>query len=184
MRRRCPTNAVRRATNELQAKVAVDTVFKDSRPHYLMILGGVDVVPQQQLMNPKHSPDDMSATVPSDLPYACDNPEYSREIARFTGPTRVIGRLPDVTRYSNPAHLEKLLRTAAAAVPHDAPGGNRVLAISTRKWYSITKDILAGPYPRSVPSHPHVTARRTGLGRFHSRASSPLHQLPRRRVRL
>jgi hypothetical protein len=147
-----PGHAVKRAGNDLQAKVAVDTVFRAYQPRYLMILGGVDIVPQQQLRNPKHSPDDMSDTVPSDLPYACENPQYSRDIAQFTGPTRAIGRLPDVTGYSNPAYLEGLLRTAAAAVPQDAPGGNHVFALSTKKWRTLTETTLAGPYPHSVPT--------------------------------
>ena len=147
-----PDHVVRRATNAVQAKVAIDTVFQAHQPHYLMILGGVDIVPQQPLKNPKHSSDDVSATVPSDLPYACSNPEYSLDIGQFTGPTRVIGRLPDVTGYSNPAYLEGLLRTATGAVPQKAPGGNRVLAMSARKWYSLTEAVLTGPYPHSVPT--------------------------------
>ena len=63
-----PDHAVRRATNAVQAKVAIDTVFRAYQPHYLVILGGVEIVPQQPLKNPKHSPDDVSATVPSDFP--------------------------------------------------------------------------------------------------------------------
>jgi len=89
------------------------------------------------------------------LPYACDSPQYSLDIAQFTGPTRVIGRLPDVTHYAHPAYLEGLLRIAAAAVSRKAPGGNSVLAISAQKWFSLTYEVLAGAYPRSVPSiHP------------------------------
>lgn len=146
------SHVVTRAGNAMQARRAIDSAFRTYRPHYLMILGGIDIVPQQQLTNPKHSPDDTIKTVPSDLPYACENPAYSEDIAQFTGPTRVIGRLPDVTGYSNPAFLEGLLRTAAAPTPHRAPGGNRVLAVSAKKWCSLTEDVLAVSYPHSVPT--------------------------------
>ena len=46
-----------------------------------------------------------------DLPYACDAP-YSRDITKFIGPTRVIGRLPDMTGASEPSHLLACLQTA------------------------------------------------------------------------
>jgi hypothetical protein len=46
-----------------------------------------------------------------DLPYACDAP-YSRDITKFIGPTRVIGRLPDMTGAREPSHLLACLETA------------------------------------------------------------------------
>ena len=77
-------------------KAAIDGIFKAVNPDYLMILGGPDVVPHQDLDNPVYKPDDDDDNSAwGDLPYASDVP-YSRDPARFVGPTRVIGRLPDL----------------------------------------------------------------------------------------
>ena len=63
-----------------------------------MILGAPDVVPHQDMKNPAFDPpDDPDEYAYGDLPYACDAP-YSRDIATFKGPTRVVGRLPDLTK--------------------------------------------------------------------------------------
>src|SRR5215218_6333305 len=82
-----------------QNKEAIDAIFKASDPDYLLILGAIDVVPHQDMANPAFVPpdDDPDKFAYGDLPYACDTP-YSRDIATFKGPTRVVGRLPDLTR--------------------------------------------------------------------------------------
>src|SRR5512145_948652 len=77
-------------------KEAIDALFKSLTPDYLMILGAPDVVPHQDLDNPAYDPrDDDDDHAWGDLPYACDA-SYSRDPARFVGPTRVVGRLPDL----------------------------------------------------------------------------------------
>ena len=80
--------AVDQADDPVQAKVAIDAVYAALQPHYLMILGAVDIVPHQPLCNLAFSSDDTNHIVYSDLPYACDAP-YSTRIADFIGPTRV-----------------------------------------------------------------------------------------------
>ena len=82
-----------------QNKAAIDGVYKALKPDYLMILGSVDVIPHQDLVNPAYDPSpdgDPDRLAPGDLPYACDAP-YSTAISDSTGPTRVVGRLPDLT---------------------------------------------------------------------------------------
>ena len=72
-----------------------------------MILGSVDVIPHQDLVNPAYDPSpdgDPDRLAPGDLPYACDAP-YSTAISDFTGPTRVVGRLPDLTNGKTPIIL-------------------------------------------------------------------------------
>src|SRR3954452_17434238 len=64
-------SAVSKARDARQTKAAVDAVFKKLRPHYVLILGSVDVVAQQSLRNP--TPDDGDPEVPTDLPYACES---------------------------------------------------------------------------------------------------------------
>jgi len=68
-----------------------------------MILGATDVVPHQDMRNPVNAAgDDPDVVAFSDLPYACDTP-YSRDVAKFIGPTRVVSRLPDMTGADGPA---------------------------------------------------------------------------------
>src|SRR5262245_4201969 len=75
-------------------KDAIDAAYRAAIPDYLVILGSVDVVPHQSLVNPLFTDDpdgDDDRFVASDLPYACEAP-YSRNIRDFRGPTRVVGR--------------------------------------------------------------------------------------------
>ena len=78
--------------NEKICKKAVDEIAKKHTPAYIVIVGAGDVIPFQNITNPAEDDD---VEVQSDLPYACDAP-YSKTIDVFTGPTRVVGRLPDV----------------------------------------------------------------------------------------
>ncbi|HYX42112.1 MAG TPA: hypothetical protein VE821_10465, partial [Pyrinomonadaceae bacterium] len=92
------------ASDPKQNKRAIDGVYKALVPDYLMILGAIDVVPHQDIKNPLYNPPggdpdkegDTDEFAPSDLPYACDT-TYSQKAHDVTGPTRVVGRLPDVT---------------------------------------------------------------------------------------
>src|SRR5512142_605206 len=102
-------------TNARATKSAIDAIYAKEQPDYILILGASDVVPLVQLKNPVYSPtpdDDNDKTVPSDLPYACDA-AYSTDINHFVGPTRVVGRLPDLIGAKTPQYLIKLLQTAA-----------------------------------------------------------------------
>ena len=94
--KRLRSKPVTRTTDSRQNKKAIDDVFKFHNPHYLMILGSPDILPHQDLTNPTQYrgddiPSDDDDYAWGDLPYACDAP-YSRDPARFVGPTRVIGR--------------------------------------------------------------------------------------------
>src|SRR5512139_2595154 len=70
-------------------KAAIDRIAAGASPHYLLLLGGPDVMPMVPLANPAFSTadGDTDPAVPSDLPYACDTP-YSTNPNRFLGPTR------------------------------------------------------------------------------------------------
>ncbi len=119
--------------NQRQVKNAVDAVFKSYQPDYLMILGAPDIIPHQDLKNPAYDPDgDDDKVIPSDIPYACEKP-YSKDPAKFLGPTRVVGRLPDLTGVNDPAYIISLLRTAAR---HKA----RVRA-DYQRYFSVTADV-------------------------------------------
>ncbi len=117
-----------------QNKQAIDGVFNALEPAYLCILGAVDIVPHQDLVNPIASDGDPLA--PSDLPYAC-GAGYSKQINAFLQPTRVVGRLPDITGQAVPNYLTGLLKTAAAAQSLPASAFAAYLGISAKVWNGI-----------------------------------------------
>ena len=128
-------SAVTKATDQRQAKAAIDAVWAAHAPDYLMILGAPDVVPMQILRNPAHG--DGDANVPSDLPYACAAP-YSSDPSAFLGPTRVVGRLPDLVGGSNPAYLVSLLGTAARYRTRPREDYQRYFGLSAQVWQAST----------------------------------------------
>ena len=157
-------NAVTSPQDERGAKAAVDAIYRHYQSDYIMILGARDVVPHIQLTNPMLSKDDDDPTVPSDVPYACEAP-FSRRPQDFVGPTRVVGRLPDLTGADEPSYLVKLLRTAASYVCRDPKDYSTHFAITARVWRrstvkSATKLFGAGAEVFSSPPHgPGWTAR-------------------------
>ncbi len=123
-----------------ESKAAVDALVKRHRPEYLLILGSRDVVPYQDLKNKLHDPADPDSDSDrfaySDLPYACEH-GYSQDVTKFLGPTRVVGRLPDLTGAKNPAYLLGVLRHAAAAKSLARP--DSAFALSAKVWLKSTK---------------------------------------------
>jgi hypothetical protein len=125
--------------DEKQVKAAIDAVFAALKPDYLMILGAVDVIPHQRLGNPLFDPpDDDDRDVPSDLPYACEQ-RHSSRIQDFLGPTRVIGRLPNVTGDRDPAYLIGLINAAASWKARPAEDYSRYFAVSADVWRESTR---------------------------------------------
>jgi hypothetical protein len=137
--------------NARQNKVAIDGVYQALKPDYLMILGSIDVIPHQDLVNPAYDPSpdgDPDRLAPGDLPYACDAP-YSTAIADFTGPTRVVARLPDLTNGNDPAYLVGLLTTAANYKGKPAQEYSSFLGISADVWKASTSLSLQAAFGAS-----------------------------------
>lgn len=131
--------AVARADDARAVKRAVDAWFKAlQQPDYLLILGGPDVVPHQPLRNPLAGQDDEEAVVPSDLPYACDR-AYSLDAAQFLGPSRVVGRLPDVPGAADVGYLLGLIDRAASAAPLK---NRKYFGLSAQVWRAATEHNL------------------------------------------
>lgn len=131
--------AVARADDARAVKRAVDAWFKAlQQPDYLLLLGGPDVVPHQPLRNPLAGQDDEETVVPSDLPYACDR-AYSLDAAQFLGPSRVVGRLPDVPGAKDPAYLLGLIDRAASAAPLK---NRKYFGLSAQVWRAATEHNL------------------------------------------
>ncbi len=124
------------AGNRKQNKVAIDGVYKALAPDYIMILGAIDVVPHQALLNPLYDPDpdaDNDRHAFGDLPYACEAP-YSQKPRDFQGPTRVVGRLPDLVDGADPGYLTGLLKTAASYKTATASHYRSYFGVSAHIW--------------------------------------------------
>lgn len=124
-----------------QNKKAVDGVYDALAPDFLLILGAVDVVPHQDLRNPLWTgdpADDPDQFAYGDLPYACEA-AYSRDVQKFVGPSRIVGRLPDLVGETAPAYLVGLLNTAASWKPLSAKDYASCLGISAEAWKGSTE---------------------------------------------
>lgn len=131
--------AVVTAVNPRENKAAIDAVFKSLSPDYLMILGAPDVVPHQDINNPAYTPpDDDDRYAWGDLPYACEAP-YSRDAALFVGPTRVVGRLPDMVGAREPSYLLALLKTAAEYKNRPPDDYTTYFGLSADEWKGSTR---------------------------------------------
>ena len=129
-----------------RVKERIDAAYAADRPpDYLMILGAPDVVVCAQLTNPLWTgdpDDDPDRVIASDLPYACDG-AYTTNAAAYRGPSRVVGRLPDLVGADTPTYLIALIRRAARWKALDVPRPIGVLAISAQTWRRSTQTSIA-----------------------------------------
>jgi hypothetical protein len=156
-------SAVNDGTSARQNKEAIDAIFRATNPDYLMILGATDVVPHQDLTNPAYDPpDDPDNYAYGDLPYACDMP-YSHDVATFKGPTRIVGRLPDLAGAREPSHLIALLAVAERYRPRNVIDYGTYFGLSTQSWRASTEQSLFNVFgnsaaltlsPPNGPNHP------------------------------
>jgi hypothetical protein len=131
-------NAVQDKDDQRAVKQAVDAIYNAYEPDYNVILGAQDVVPHQDLENPAYQPGgDNDKVIPSEIPYACEAP-YSKNPADFVGPTRVVGRLPDLVRCSDPAYLVYLLGTAARHKTRPRSEYQKYFSVSAEVWKAST----------------------------------------------
>lgn len=124
--------------SERQNKRAVDAINKALAPSYIMLLGSIDVIPHQSLANPVFDGDqDPDRFAYSDIPYACEG-AYSNQPMKFVGPTRVVGRLPDITGAKDPAYLLDILTTATEWKSRPRSDYANYLGISAHVWEDST----------------------------------------------
>jgi len=155
--------AVFDAASPKENKAAIDAIYKKLRPEYVLILGAADVIPHQNLDNLVFEPgadDDRFAW--SDLPYAC-SAAYSRDPRRFIGPTRVVGRVPDLAGATEPSYLINLLKTSASYQSRAPQEYESYFGLSTFAWKKSTQLSLNNIFgnntklrisPTTGPRHP------------------------------
>jgi Peptidase family C25 len=137
--KRLGAKAVTDASGPAAYKAAIDSAYRALSPDYLLLLGAPDVIPHQDLANPLYLPNggDSDQIAWSDLPYACEAP-YSKRVADFRAPTRVVGRLPDLMGGSDPGYLEQVLDTAATYKPLPRTNYDAYLGITAEVWKNST----------------------------------------------
>lgn len=115
-----------------QFKDVIDALYMRHQPEYILIAGAQDIIPFQSLKNPAWRHDD-ELEVPSDLPYACDEP-FNTDVRKFLAPTRVIGRLPDVPGSNDPSYFEQLVENITGWVSKDLKFYKKYFGLSTVSW--------------------------------------------------
>jgi len=134
----------------MRARTGTPRSFKDAidhayglhrKPDYIAILGGPDIVPLQDMTNPLTGDDRKDdPVVPSDLPYACDAPAGD-DVSTFVGPSRAVGRIPDLPKENDPALLVGILGLAARWKP-PSRAGSTYFGLSTFMWQRSTSKSL------------------------------------------
>jgi hypothetical protein len=126
------------------SKKAVDDVYKKSLPAYLVIFGSHDIIPFQELTNtvPFDPRNDNDEIVPSDLPYACDA-GYSKKIASFTGPSRVVGRIPDITGKADINYVKIVINTIISYKSMKEEEFLDYFSVSASVWQKSTQQSLS-----------------------------------------
>ncbi|TAD85063.1 MAG: hypothetical protein EAY75_11970 [Bacteroidetes bacterium] len=77
--------------------------------------------------------------MPSDLPYACES-GFGRSIDAFTGPTRVVGRIPDLPgKQRGTTYLTTVINAAIAHKPAKADVYRKYFAVTAQVWKKSTE---------------------------------------------
>jgi hypothetical protein len=133
--------AVKSADDSKSNKAAIDKIYRALSPDYVLILGTIDVIPHQDLKNPIYDGpqgDDPDQFAYGDIPYACEAP-YSQAPQHFVGPTRVVGRLPDITGADDANYILKLIESAANWKSVDRQSASPHFAITAEIWERSSK---------------------------------------------
>jgi hypothetical protein len=149
-------------TSEANCKAAIDALYQKLNPAYIVIVGAGDVIPFQEIDNPA---EDEDLNVPSDLPYACES-AFSRSIDAFTGPTRVVGRIPDLPgKQKNTAYLTTLIGNAIAHKPAKVDVYRKYFAVSAQVWKKSTEMSLQALFndSKSMINSPKATENTPAL---------------------
>lgn len=139
------------AITRQSCKRAVDDIYKKIAPAYLVIFGAPDIIPFQELTNsvPYDPLGDDDRMVPSDLPYACDAP-YGPQINAFTGPGRVIGRIPDINGKADMKYLDTVFQSIINFKPLKEAKYLPYFSVTADVWKASTKQGLDNIFGNST----------------------------------
>ncbi|WP_422647556.1 C25 family cysteine peptidase [Actinoalloteichus caeruleus] len=141
-------------TDEKQNKDTIDAIHHSAKPDYLMILGSHDVIPHQALKNP-YIAEDSEPAVPSDLPYASETTYAAGagDPKNYINPSRVVGRLPDLTGGHDVAHLARLIGLAAQSSPAARKKYEDYFGLSAKVWKEGSERDLKFLFGNSTALH-------------------------------
>jgi hypothetical protein len=159
------------------AKTAVDDLYKKLQPAYMVLFGAQDIIPFQEITNPAQDDDD---TIPSDLPYAC-NEAYSNKISSFTGPARVVGRIPDIPGKGDMDYLKIVFKNIISYKQVKAGKLMNYFSVTAAVWEKSTQQSLISIFgnctklknsPPAVSGYPAAELKR--LTHFYNCHGSPI----------
>jgi hypothetical protein len=101
----------------------------------MVIFGAQDIFPFQNLVNPA---DDEDSVVPSDLPYVC-TVGFGTNVNSFTGPSRVLGRIPDVPGNADISYVTTLIENIINHRPLSVDDYKKYFAVSAKVWAISTQ---------------------------------------------
>jgi hypothetical protein len=166
-------------------KRAVDDLWKKLKPEYLVLFGGIDVVPMFEVLNPAYDQNgDDDEKVPTDNPYASSKRFSSLKRISYLVPDRVVGRIPDMLadpgdngRNSDPAWFVAYLKTARFWKAQDRTFyAGPLYAICTRESKGAGLDCLRYIAREDSPLFlsPPIT---DGSSPARKRLSAPVHMI-------
>lgn len=149
--------------DEVGAKAAVDAIYSEHTPDYIMLLDGPDVIPQITL-DPIAGLTDGDTAIPSDLPYACST-GFSKAVSANITVTRVVGRLPAPPGEDSEKFLVGLIDHACTQKPRPGEDFRNYFGLSTASWQQSTQvnlRTLVGDHTKMLKSpkaaHPDIDA--------------------------
>jgi DNA-binding protein H-NS len=89
------------------------------------------------LVNPIGNDDD-DTHIPSDLPYACEA-AYSTNVNNFTGPARVVARIPDIPQAGDIKYLTTVIENCITGKPQKRADYEKYFALSAAVWAKSTQ---------------------------------------------
>jgi hypothetical protein len=128
--------------SEKDYKNIIDTFYKLLNPDYIVLFGAVDIIPQQKLNNLLYHVDgDDDRWIPSDLPYACNEP-YSKDPNKFCSPVRVIGRLADINGIKDMDLMRTMMKNTSGFKTKTRAAYQSYFGVSADKWKLSTEKSL------------------------------------------
>ncbi len=165
------------AVTKQSAKEAVDAVARKLNPAYILLFGSQDIFPFQEVKNPAKDDD---PTVPTDLPYACES-AYGTDVSAYTGPVRVVGRIPDIPATVDMKYLGIVFKNIIGYKKIPSAKLDKYFSVSAYEWRKSTAETItnlfgnAGSLKLAPPAKPAYTAKDLSpLVHFYNCHGSPI----------
>ena len=130
-------------------KQYIDKLYKNLNPAYLCLIGAQDNIPFYEFENPLFDPDgDNDQLIYSDLPYACEK-SHSTQMTDFVGPSRVVGRLPDIPFVNDYQYFLKVIRNSKNFKSVDRKKLNAYFALSVKLWKNSSTESITNIFNNS-----------------------------------